>query len=324
MNTYTPNDLEVFVLTYNRIDYLGESLQSLLNQTASGFDIIVIDNASDDGTDKFMAQFCKKHKNVRYVRNEKNMGSEYSYGLATELATKKLMMCFHDDDLMHPRYLEVALKYFNKFPNLNILSTDCHTPDVMSNDNWEPVKTRAVFCKDYIELASWMYYKGIFAYPAVIYRTESVKNTKFSKKPFGKIDDKPRCVEICKGGAAVVLLDNKFLRYRVHPGQDSSTTLNGPFYDEIINLNAYFYNLMKKSFRNRVLFAVRNIEWFDFCYNWGKDFSISLSDLILRGNEKGAVSPLTLKIFGKHGRRANKLRIFLKRHFPTRYKKITI
>ena len=298
----TNNDIEIFVLTYNRCEYLKESLQSILNQSVKDITITIIDNASTDGTQEYVEQLCNNNPYIKYVRNEQNMGSEYSYNLAAELADKTYMMCFHDDDLLHPRYIETALKYLNMFDNVNILSTDCHTPKNINNENWEDVSTNAIYCKDYKELASYMYYEGNFAYPPVIYRTENAKKLNFNKEPYGKIDDKPRCVETCRGGSAIILQDKHFLRYRVHPKQDSSDCANGPFYHEIINFNKYFKDILFKKIyqQDYWLFLIRNVEWFEFCYYWGNDYSLSLEQLIKKGLENDAACYFTRLQYKKH------------------------
>lgn len=298
---YTVNDIDIFVLTYNRCEFLKDSLASLLNQTVKNLNITVIDNASEDDTEEFMKKFSSENSNIHYYRNSENMGSEYSYNLAGMMAKRRLMMVFHDDDLLHPKYIETALAYFSKFNDLNILSTDCHTPDVMSNDKWEDVSTDAVFCKNMNELASFMYYEGTFAYPTVIYRTKNYKNIKFDKTPYGKIDDKIRCLEICKGGSAIVLKDNHFLRYRVHKGQDSSSSKNGPFYHEIINFNRYFKNILTSKLisQDNLLFMIRNTEWLEFCYYWGNDYSISIKNFVKKAYKEGAACLFTKLLYKK-------------------------
>lgn len=288
MKKFTEEDVEIFVLTFNRAEMLKDALTSLLNQTKK-VKITVIDNASEDSTPILMSEFIKTHENISYIRNEINQGSEYSYSLAGNLASKEFFMCFHDDDLLHPQYLETVIQYLNTYTNINILSTVCHTPKEMSNTNWEPISTKAIFCKDEIELASYLYYESEFAYPATVYRASAYKESNFSKKPYGKIDDKIRCLEICKGGAAIILQDKNFLRYRVHSGQDSNLASTGPFTIEIINFDIYFRKMLlsKFSIQNYLVYYVRNIEWLSFLHTMGKNKE-TLQTMIFQGLQKGA------------------------------------
>ena len=321
---YTADDIDIFVLTYNRCDFLKESLESLFNQTVKNINITVIDNASTDLTQEYLEKLTAQNEFVHYHRNSENKGSEYSYNLAGMIAKRRLMMVFHDDDLLHPKYIETVLAYFNKYKNLNILSTDCHTPEVMSNENWEEVSDVAIYCKNTSELASVMYYEGTFAYPAVVYRTKNYKNLQFEKEPYGKIDDKIRCLEVSKGGSALVLKDKNFLRYRVHVGQDSSNSANGPYYYQIINFNRYFKNLLTSKFfsQNNLLFALRNNEWFEFLYYWNNDYSNSLKELINNGYKQGAVSLFTKLLYKKMFRHSlANIRHFLKKNIKP-YRKI--
>jgi len=321
---YTSNDIDIFVLTYNRCNFLKESLESLFNQTVKNINITVIDNASTDSTQEYLEKLTAENSFVHYQRNSENKGSEYSYNLAGMIAKRRLMMVFHDDDILHPKYIETVLAYFNKYKKLNILSTDCHTPEIMSNDNWEEVSDIAFYCKNTKELASIMYYEGTFAYPAVVYRTKNYKNLQFEKEPYGKIDDKIRCLEVSKGGSAVVLKDKNFLRYRVHKGQDSSNSANGPYYNQIINFNRYFKKLLTSELfsQDNLLFALRNNEWLEYLYYWNNDYSIPLKELINNGYRQGAVCLFTKLLYKKGFRHllAN-IRHFLKKNVKP-YRKV--
>jgi len=292
---YSGKDIDVFIATYNRSGFLKQSVLSVLEQSVKDLKITVIDNASSDDTQSVMEDLQKNFKNVFYIRNKKNFGGVYSYLKAAQTADKKLMMVFHDDDILHPKYIETALRYFNKIPNLNILSSDCAPSYCVSCENWEEPDPKAVFCKDYKEFASYLYYEGDFAYPPVIYRTENVKKLVFQRELFGKIDDKPRCVEICKGGAAVILTDKRFLRYRLHKGQDSADVQTGPFYDEIANYNKYFKNILYTGVfdRDYWLFSLRNVDWFFTFYSKNKTLAKNFNDLISKAYKDNSAAALT-------------------------------
>lgn len=91
-------ELEVFVITYNRLEKLKHTLDRVLQGPIAGYDIKILDNASDDGTQEYCSDFVKKHKNFTYVRNKINLGISGNIIRAMELASKKWLWIICDDD----------------------------------------------------------------------------------------------------------------------------------------------------------------------------------------------------------------------------------
>jgi glycosyltransferase involved in cell wall biosynthesis len=60
------NDIQIFILTYNRANYLKDSINSLLNQTIRPNIITILDNNSTDNTEEVVSEFEKY--NVKYVK----------------------------------------------------------------------------------------------------------------------------------------------------------------------------------------------------------------------------------------------------------------
>ena len=102
---YTVNDIQFFIQTHNRAELLTESIKTLLGQSAGIKEITVLDNESTDNTEDAVKQFADK--GVKYV---KTFGLCGNYRKARELVNKPYCMIFHDDDLLHPDYIKLALE----------------------------------------------------------------------------------------------------------------------------------------------------------------------------------------------------------------------
>ena len=59
---------------YNGETFLKDTLESILQQTFSNFELIISDNASTDATEKICKSFASKDERIRYHRNESNLG----------------------------------------------------------------------------------------------------------------------------------------------------------------------------------------------------------------------------------------------------------
>ena len=277
---YNTSNLEIFIMTYNRKHMLEESLKSLLNQTVKGFKIIISDNASDDGTEEVIKKYQTKYGNIIYHRNETNIHYFNNLKKQVNFAQAEYVMFFHDDDILHPEYIETALNYLNKYPDIAVFSSYYKPAESVNNENWQRISTKAVYCKNREELAALMYCGKPVCFPSTIYKTSHLKNFNFDYKLYGKMADKPLILEIAKNGPSIVLTDKYLVRYRVHKGQDTKAS-NGPFSEEIINLNKLFLSILGNSIFNQYgrVFVARNFKWLKNGYGWGKISDYTLEEL---------------------------------------------
>ena len=66
--------VSILIPTYNSEKYIEETIESALVQTYKNFEIIIVDNASNDNTFKIMQEYAKKHDNIKIFKNEENIG----------------------------------------------------------------------------------------------------------------------------------------------------------------------------------------------------------------------------------------------------------
>lgn len=78
--------LQIFLITYNRHRKLKATLDSLLASPVCDFDIIVLDNASTDGSSEMLAEYAREHKNITHVRHGVNIGGNANICRAFEMA----------------------------------------------------------------------------------------------------------------------------------------------------------------------------------------------------------------------------------------------
>ncbi len=104
--------VSIGVSTYNRRDYLRESLKSLLEQTYSDFEIIVVDDGSSDDTGEMVA---REFPQVRYFYKE-NGGDASAKNLAAVKAKGEYLVFNDSDDLFLPDALENLLQPLESHP----------------------------------------------------------------------------------------------------------------------------------------------------------------------------------------------------------------
>jgi len=108
------NDKKVMaiVVTYNRKELLKECIQALLNQEYKNCDILIIDNASTDGTKEYINEELNNHK-VHYVNTGENLGGAGGFNYGIKEAVKlgcDFIWVMDDDCIVHKDSLTKLLE----------------------------------------------------------------------------------------------------------------------------------------------------------------------------------------------------------------------
>ena len=105
--------ITVITPTYNRAEYLGNAIDSVLNQTYTDFELIIVDdNKHESEARKKTEEVVQKYKDarIRYLRNPMNLGGAVSRNRGIEEAKGDYIAFLDDDDMYLPDKLEVQVK----------------------------------------------------------------------------------------------------------------------------------------------------------------------------------------------------------------------
>ncbi len=172
--------------TYNRPAFLRESLQSVLLQTFSDFEIIITDNSADAESEKVVAEF--QDLRIRYFRNEENIGAVNNHNKALALAIGQYIYLFSDDDIMLPDNISDKVAVLDSNPNVGLVHSNVSLIDKNSseieklhwtnlNKEWSIVRQNSLMSK---KLAYQLLYHGtiFICMPAVLLRRSVLSTNK--------------------------------------------------------------------------------------------------------------------------------------------------
>ena len=116
--------VSVIIPTYNRAHSIVSAIQSVLNQTYQGFEIIVVDDGSTDNTKEIMREIQTQDKRIRYIGYEKNKGAPTARNTGIK-ASRCDYIAFQDsDDEWSPEKLEKQMKAFESAsPKVGVVYT---------------------------------------------------------------------------------------------------------------------------------------------------------------------------------------------------------
>ncbi|QOG03786.1 glycosyltransferase [Flavobacterium sp. MDT1-60] len=130
--------VSIVFTSYNHVEYLKQALDSLINQTYSNLEIIIIDDCSTDGSQEILKQY-EHITNIDLKLQTKNSGSYVkasNYGAS--FAKGEYILFAQCDDFAEPHQIELLMKEFEKNPSVGVVFSKSNLVDekgiVFTND----------------------------------------------------------------------------------------------------------------------------------------------------------------------------------------------
>lgn len=114
--------LTIGVPVHNGGRYLRETLDSLLAQTYTDFELILSDNASTDDTEEICRSYAEADSRVVYVRSDKDVGAAGNFNRLVELADTELFKWATADDVCKPELVERCIEQLDRDPGIVLAS----------------------------------------------------------------------------------------------------------------------------------------------------------------------------------------------------------
>jgi abequosyltransferase len=100
--------ISICIPTYNRVNYLEETLRSILPQIGADIELLISDNCSTDGTKAMVARYQQTFRTLQYFRNERNLGFDGNVLRCLELASGEYVWFFGSDDVLRERAIKTV------------------------------------------------------------------------------------------------------------------------------------------------------------------------------------------------------------------------
>ena len=129
--------LFTIVIPAYKSQFLEECIASILSQTISDFELIIVNDCSPQPVEEIVKKFTDPR--IKYSRNESNIGAEHlvtNWNNALILANGKFFMMMGDDDRLEHNYLEEFIKLIDKYEDLDVY----HCRSKIIDENSTPFK----------------------------------------------------------------------------------------------------------------------------------------------------------------------------------------
>lgn len=202
--------VSIIMPSYNTAEFIEESINSVINQTYTNWELIIVDDCSTDGSEEIIKKFTQDER-IKFYKNERNSGAAISRNYALREAKGKWIAFLDSDDLWHPEKLEKQLNFMRK-NDYHFSYTSYEEMDEQSNTTGVMVKGPKKITKTGMYNYCW---PGCLT---VIYDANYIGNIQIAD--IKKNNDYAIWLKAIKK-ANCYLLDEKLAKYRVRQGSIS-------------------------------------------------------------------------------------------------------
>ena len=166
--------ITIIIPTYNKADFISQTIESALNQTYSDYKILVVDDCSSDGTDLIVKKYISDK--LRYIRHEKNLGPSVSYNDGILMSDSKYVTILDNDDILLPNHLELIMQEFKKDKHLDVVFSRLAVID--ENNNYLNKIQEPPFADKYKLLNILFYIENRIPSPGIAFKKSLFNKTK--------------------------------------------------------------------------------------------------------------------------------------------------
>ncbi len=123
-----PPKVSIGIPVFNGERFLDKTIESILSQTFTDFELVISDNASKDGTEEICRRYADHDPRIAYVRNQENLGAAYNYNQAFHLSSGEYFKWACHDDLLRREFLERCVEVLDRNPAV-----------VLAYTGWAPI-----------------------------------------------------------------------------------------------------------------------------------------------------------------------------------------
>lgn len=289
--------ISVILPVYNCEKFVSEAVQSVLNQTFTDFELLIIDDCSTDATVSIIQSFSDDRINL--ICKEKNSGYTDSLNYAISIAKGKYIARMDGDDVCLPTRFQKQIEAMNANEEVILCGTAIQIIDsdkILKHPiNHDDIKVKLCF-------------SNAFFHPTVMFRKDVFANLHYNKE-FEPAEDYDLWTQLVFKGK-VMNIDEVLLKYRVHQNQISN-------YKNEIQINAMTIaqlRMFQRLFENETI----EMELYKQAFKYNTISSISEFKAVMNLYKKIQINNNQLGIYKKENFNAQlqKSRInFLKNYY---------
>jgi glycosyltransferase involved in cell wall biosynthesis len=208
--------ISVLMSVYNGERFLREAVESILSQTWTDFEFIIVDDGSTDGSVEIVESYADTR--LRLVHNNRNLGLSQSLNRGLEEAGGRYVARMDADDISLPERFERQMSFMDAHPEVGACGTWAKDID----DSGQIVAEHRTIVDKRLDCYYWI--PSPIVHPTAMIRTELLKRLKYNPD-VRYAQDFNLWLRIVKAGFKLANLAEFLFLYRVHPMSISESKL---------------------------------------------------------------------------------------------------
>lgn len=215
--------VSVIMPSYNHSRFIGEAIVSVLNQTISDIELVIVDDGSKDETDDVIRQFSDSR--IKYIPLSQNVGACEAMNIAIRNCVSEYIAVCNSDDIWEPTKLELQVPILDELPNVAAVFSDvlwinddskiiddCERPHF--HNFAQPNRSRHAWIKRLIEDGNCL------CHPSVLIRKQAYRDVGTYNNYLRQLPDFDmwlRLVQVYD----IHIMSDKLIRFRIHGNNTS-------------------------------------------------------------------------------------------------------
>ncbi|NOJ73713.1 glycosyltransferase [Paenibacillus alvei] len=209
--------VSIIIPSYNHGKYIGQAIESVLNQTYKDFELIIVDDCSPDNSVDIIKQYSDNR--IKLFVNEKNEGAVYTTNRAIKLTSGKYIALLNSDDLWESNKLEMQVNFIESNQDIDAVFSNAK----FINESQKELKKIEYFWADVFEKdnrtsAEWLRYFffnfNCLCHPSILIKREIYDRTNLYDPSLRQLPDFKMWVNLLKS-INIHVLPEKMVIFRV-------------------------------------------------------------------------------------------------------------
>lgn len=206
--------LSVVMPVHNARPFLDASIRSILDQTFTDFEFVILNDASTDGSDRILREWERRDQRIRVIESDRKLGLAGSSNLVVSASRAKVVARMDADDISHPQRLERQFEIMTSRPDVVVVGTLCDGIDGAGRRTRPPDRWRIMRRSMYLP----------FPHGSAMFRREAFDRLGGYSEEFVSGEDQNFFFRMTQLGRVVTLPDVLY-HFRYHT--DNTTVLTG-------------------------------------------------------------------------------------------------
>jgi len=225
--------VSIVLTSYNHEKYIGDSINSVLNQTYEDYELIIADDCSEDNSWDIITAF--KDPRIKAYRSDRNERVLINKVLSNGMATGDFVAIHHSDDLWESTKLEKQVKFLDNNQDIGAVFSRAKIVDSIGNilkftDGQNPTIDTylKIFCQGNRSREEWLahffYYGNCLCHPSLLIRSNCYRDIGLYNLFYRQLPDLDYWIRLCRK-YEIHILEEELVRFRIIENNGNTSSL---------------------------------------------------------------------------------------------------